>query len=162
MDKKWINTQVRLIGVFPKWKGNSMNSVNLGNPMNHWSINWGHFKDPLYYLCLAGAAVASIRGLLHKRLQVRTFLMTNKFCHWICWMQWKHLGKTQMLFWYKLFTQWSNGWIINILAFCQRGVSHNSYPLLSAVIDGFSPPHPGVQFYLVDWRGGQFSLLQPF
>ena len=35
---------------FPKWKGNS---VDLGNLINHWSMNWGSFKDP----CLAGCVI---------------------------------------------------------------------------------------------------------
>ena len=30
-------------GVFPKWKGKSMNSENL---RNHWSMNWGQLKYP--------------------------------------------------------------------------------------------------------------------
>ena len=43
-------------GVFPKW---IRNSVNLGNLINHLSMNWTQLKDPLCYLCLTGAVVAS-------------------------------------------------------------------------------------------------------
>ena len=45
--------------VFPKWNRYSVNSVNLGNLINHCSINHDQFKDPVCYLCLAGAVVAS-------------------------------------------------------------------------------------------------------
>ena len=38
--------------VFPKWNGNS------GNLINHWSMNWDQFKDPVSHLCLAGAVIA--------------------------------------------------------------------------------------------------------
>ena len=34
-------------------------SVNSGNQINHWSMNWGQFKDPVSHMCLAGAVVAS-------------------------------------------------------------------------------------------------------
>ena len=40
------------IGVFPKWNGNSVNS---GNLLNHWSMNWG----PVSHMCIVGAVVAS-------------------------------------------------------------------------------------------------------
>ena len=42
--------------VFPEWNGYSM---NLGNLINHSSMNWGQSKDPLCYLCLAGSMVTS-------------------------------------------------------------------------------------------------------
>ena len=44
------------IGVFPKWKGNAVNSAKL---IYYCNINWGHFKNPFYYLCLTGAMVTS-------------------------------------------------------------------------------------------------------
>ena len=34
-------------------------SANSGNLMNHWSMNWAQFKDPISHMCLAGAVVAS-------------------------------------------------------------------------------------------------------
>ena len=43
-------------GVFTKWNGNSVNS---GNLINHWSMNWVQFKDPLSHMCLAGTVVSS-------------------------------------------------------------------------------------------------------
>ena len=49
-------TEVHYNGVFPKWNRNSMNS---GNLLNHWSINWSQFKDPVSHMCLAGAVLAS-------------------------------------------------------------------------------------------------------
>ena len=33
----------------------SLNSVNSGNLMNHRSMNWAQFKDPVSHMCLAGA-----------------------------------------------------------------------------------------------------------
>ena len=41
-------------GVFPKWNGNSVNS---GNLINHWNMNWGQFKDPVSHMSLDGAVV---------------------------------------------------------------------------------------------------------
>ena len=35
------------------------NSVTSGNLINHWSMNWARFKDPICFLCLAGTVVAS-------------------------------------------------------------------------------------------------------
>ena len=36
----------------------SLNSANSGNLLNHWSMNWAQFKDPVSYMCLAGTVVA--------------------------------------------------------------------------------------------------------
>ena len=36
----------------------SLNLVNSGNLINHWSMNKVHLKDPLCYLCLPGAGLA--------------------------------------------------------------------------------------------------------
>ena len=33
----------------------SLNSANLGNLINHGSMNWVQFKDPVTHICLAGA-----------------------------------------------------------------------------------------------------------
>ena len=46
-------------GVFPKWNRNSLNSAISGNLINHRSMNWAQFKDPVSHMCLAGAVVAS-------------------------------------------------------------------------------------------------------
>ena len=34
--------------------------MNSGNLTNHWSRNWGQFKDPLCYLCLRSAVVSPL------------------------------------------------------------------------------------------------------
>ena len=60
-----------------------LNSSNSGNLINHWSMNWAQFKDPLCYLCLAGA-VTAIWSLTQEVAGSSPF-----FSHWI---QWKHLG----------------------------------------------------------------------
>ena len=31
---------------------NSVNSANSGNLINHWSMNWAQFKDPISHMCL--------------------------------------------------------------------------------------------------------------
>ena len=36
-----------------------MNSANSGNLINHCSMNWGQFKDPVSHMHLAGGVVAS-------------------------------------------------------------------------------------------------------
>ena len=38
---------------------NSVNLVNSGNLINHWSMNLVQFKDPVSHMCLAGTVVAS-------------------------------------------------------------------------------------------------------
>ena len=72
-------------------------SVNSGNLINYWSINWVQFKDPVSHMCLSGAVVASCS----LTQEVWALLMTNIFCHWI---HWKHLGY-----------QWpyKNGWCLS-------------------------------------------------
>ena len=35
-----------------------MTSANSGNLINHWSVNWAQFKDPISHKCLAGTVVA--------------------------------------------------------------------------------------------------------
>ena len=44
--------------VFPEWHGNSVNSANSRNLINHWSMNWAQFVDPVSHMCIAGAMVA--------------------------------------------------------------------------------------------------------
>ena len=36
----------------------SLNSVNSEKLINHPSMNWAQFKDPIFHMCLAGAVVA--------------------------------------------------------------------------------------------------------
>ena len=38
----------------------SLNSVNSGNVIHHWNMNWGQFKDPLWYQCLPCTVIASL------------------------------------------------------------------------------------------------------
>ena len=33
--------------------------MNLGNLINHWSVNWDQFEYPVSHICLIGAIVAS-------------------------------------------------------------------------------------------------------
>ena len=72
----------------------SLNSVNSGNLINHWSMNWSQFKDPVPHMCLAGAVAAS--WSLTQEVVGSSLLLTNIFCHWFRWIQWKHLGKTPL------------------------------------------------------------------
>ena len=54
-----MNSCIESQSSFPKWAKLSVNSANWGNLLNHWSMNWNQFKDPVSNLCLAGAVVAS-------------------------------------------------------------------------------------------------------
>ena len=65
--------KVRVIAKFPKW--------------NEKSVNWGHFKNHICFLCLVGRVLTS--GCITQEVQVRIIFL-QKF------MQWKHLGKTQL------------------------------------------------------------------
>ena len=47
------------IRVFPKWNRNSLNLPNSGELINHQSMNWAQFKDPVSHMCLAGTVVES-------------------------------------------------------------------------------------------------------
>ena len=63
--------------------------------INHWSMHWFKFKDPVYHMCLAGAVGASwsftqkVAGDIFDPF----YCKDKYFCHWI---QWKHLRKTQI------------------------------------------------------------------
>ena len=62
-------------------------------------MNWGQFKDPVSHisLCLAGSVVASW-SLVQRDGNFEPFYCYDRyFCQWI---QWKHLGKTQLGFVY--------------------------------------------------------------
>ena len=72
------------IRVFPKWNRNSMNSVNSGHLIIHWSMNWSQFKHPVSHMWLDG--------------RFEPFYCSDKYCcPWIQRIQWKHLGKIQLL-----------------------------------------------------------------
>ena len=76
---------------------NSVNSGNLENLRNHWSMNWVQYKDLLCYLCLCGLVVVSSLSLTWEILGSSPTLpilyFINFFCHWIQQIQWKHLEK---------------------------------------------------------------------
>ena len=88
-----------LLGVFPKYNKSSVNSANSGKLVNHWIMNWAHFKDPVSHMCLGGAVIAC--WPLTKEVagwqEFEPIYWMTYFCHWICWIQWKYLGKTQMV-----------------------------------------------------------------
>ena len=68
-----------------------------GNRINQWRMNWNQFIDPLCYLCLAGAVIASW-SLIQEVAGSKPFYCNGEyFCPWIQWIQWKHLGKTQII-----------------------------------------------------------------
>ena len=46
-------------GGLPKWNRKSLDSGNSGNLINHRSMNWAQFKDPVSHMCLDDAVVAS-------------------------------------------------------------------------------------------------------
>ena len=50
---KWFQPIFNKNGVFLKW------AELLGNLINHWSMNWAQFKDPVSHIRLAGTVVAS-------------------------------------------------------------------------------------------------------
>ena len=72
--------------------GNSMNSVDSRNLINHWSINWNQFKDPACYMCLVGLLHKRPFGLSHRRHKIRRMYFSQKHCQWI---QRNDLGKTR-------------------------------------------------------------------
>ena len=45
--------------VFPKWNRYSVISTNSGNLINHRSMNWAQFKDPVSHVCFVGTVIAS-------------------------------------------------------------------------------------------------------
>ena len=70
----------------------SLNLANLGNLINHWSMNWGKFNDPVSHTYLAGAVEAS--WSVTQKVAGSSPFNDIYLCQWICWMWWKHLGKT--------------------------------------------------------------------
>ena len=50
----------------------SFNSANSGNLINHWSMNWAQFKDPISHVFLAGTVVPS-RAFCTKRVGFQPF-----------------------------------------------------------------------------------------
>ena len=89
-----ISLECRLLNYirgFPKWKGNSLNLGNSRNLINFWSMNWGHLKNHVCYLCVADSVVTSWS------LTQEVASSNNIFYkYWIQRIQWKHLRKTQL------------------------------------------------------------------
>ena len=58
-------------------------SLNSGNLINHWSMNWARFKDPVSHMCLSGTVVAfwsltqEVAGL--SPFTTMTNIFVNKF-----------------------------------------------------------------------------------
>ena len=69
-DKQWV--------FFPNRAELSLNS---GNLINHWSINWVQFKDPVSHTCLAGLLVASVKHL-EKNSNI---FFSIVYCLNVCW-----------------------------------------------------------------------------
>ena len=70
-----------------------MNSVNL---INHCSMNWDQFKDPVSHICLAGDVVAS-RSLTQEVAGLSPFtVMTNTFVTDFHELNENNSGKTQL------------------------------------------------------------------
>ena len=73
----------RIIGDFPKWNRNSVNSANSRNLINNISMKCGKFKDPVSHMCLAGTMVASwsltqeVAGL--NSFTAMTFILVTEF-----------------------------------------------------------------------------------
>ena len=60
VDFQWMNEVFTNSGVFPKWNRNLVNSVKSGNLINHWSMNWDQFKDPIYLSLVSCCRCGSI------------------------------------------------------------------------------------------------------
>ena len=61
-------------GVFPNGAELSPNSVKSEKMINHPSMNWAQFKDPISHVCLAGTVVAC--WSLTQGWQVRVLVMS--------------------------------------------------------------------------------------
>ena len=59
----------------------SLNPVNSGNLINHWSMNWPQFKDPVSHMCLAGTVVASWSLAQQEAGSSPFIVMTNIFAN---------------------------------------------------------------------------------
>ena len=59
----------------------SVNSVNLGNLIDHLNMNWDKFKDPISHMCLAGVG-GSIPVSYTRGGKFKPFYCNDKyFCH---------------------------------------------------------------------------------
>ena len=60
---------------------NSVISVNSSNLINHWSMTWFQFKEPVSDMCLAGSVVAS--WSLTQEMAGSSPFNEKYFCQWI-------------------------------------------------------------------------------
>ena len=90
-----LDFPIILGGLFPKCNKNSVNSANSWNLINHWSMNWSQFKDPISHPFLAAAMITS--WSLTQEVAGSNLFDNKYFSHWIRRIQRKHLGKTQMI-----------------------------------------------------------------
>ena len=80
---EWCKSERQHIGVFPKWEKFSLNSAKSGNQINHWSMNWAEFKDPVPHMSCTGAVVAcwsltqEVAGVRILLLQWQFFFVTE-------------------------------------------------------------------------------------
>ena len=54
-----LTKELKHNGVFLKWNRNSLNSTNSRKLINHPSMNWAQFKDPVSHMHLAGSTLVS-------------------------------------------------------------------------------------------------------
>ena len=59
---------------------NSVNSANSRNLVNHCSMSWVKFNDPVSHICLAGAVVASW-SCTREVAGSSSFTVNKYFCH---------------------------------------------------------------------------------
>ena len=81
------------IEVFPKWSVIFTEFSEFRENDNHWSMSWAQFKDPVSYMCCAGAVVAcwALTQEVAGWQGFESFYWMTYFCHWIQRMQWKNL-----------------------------------------------------------------------
>ena len=90
-----LDFPIILGGLFPKCNKNSVNSENSWTLINHWSMNWSQFKDPISHPFLVAAMITS--WSLTQEVAGSNLFDNKYFSHWIRRIQRKHLGKIQMI-----------------------------------------------------------------
>ena len=73
-----------------------MNSENLGNLVNHWSMNWVQFEDAVSHMCVCSSCCSIVVSNTRGDRFEPSYCNDKHFCYWIQRIQWKHLGKSQM------------------------------------------------------------------
>ena len=89
-----------VIGVFSKWSGTFIEFREFRESEELLKLELGSvYKDLLCYLCLCGLVVSSLsltQEILGSSPTLLIFYFIWFFCHWILWIQWKHLEKTPL------------------------------------------------------------------